>query len=195
MIRLACSLCCAAIVLGATLHGQERAPRRRDDAIQMIVADAGSTPPEFNADILIRVSSMAKVDAVWRRELLEEAYMRAYGAPEQYRRATTQQVPPDSRQGAQVFAYATALTRVTLQIRAVELMAFVDPPHARDLFEWIDLNLAPGACADPLVPSVDEYYIALGRIARLAYSRNPFSGLNFFGLYLWRAHLPSEMPA
>ena len=54
---------------------------------------------------------------------------------------------------------------------------------------------APGACADPLVPSVDEYYIALGQIARLAYRRNSADALNFFELYLWRAHLPSEMPA
>ena len=90
---------------------------------------------------------LPKVDKEWRRELLDKAYMRAYGAPEQYRRATTQQVPPDSRQGAQLFAYATALTRVTLQIRAVELMAFVDPEHARELFEWIDLNLARRAPA------------------------------------------------
>ena len=57
---------------------------------------------------------------------------------------------------------------MTLQVRAVELMVFVDPLHARDLFEWIDLNLGPGVCADPLVPSVDEYYTALGRIARTA---------------------------
>ena len=74
-------------------------------------------------------------------------------------------------------------------------MAFVDPLHARDLFEWIDLNLAPGACADPLVPSVDDYYSALGLIARTAYARNRREAMNFLELYAWRAHLPSEMPA
>ena len=57
-------------------------------------------------------------------------------------------------------------------VRAVKLMAFVGLQHARDLFEWIDLNLAAGVCADPLVPAVDEYYIALGQIARLAYGGN-----------------------
>jgi len=194
MRRATCVLC-ATILLGAVLRGQGPGAPRRDPAIELLAADAASVPPEFEADVLLRISQLSKVDKEWRRELLDTAYMRAYAAPEQHRRATTREVPPDSRQGAQVFAYATALTRVTLQVRAVELMAFVEPLHARDLFEWIDLNLASGVCADPLVPSVDEYYTALGRIARLAYPGNSADGLNFFELYLWRAHLPSEMPA
>jgi hypothetical protein len=189
-----CSLVGATIVSGSTLLGQERYLPKRDQTIELLQADAASVPPEFEADILLKLSSLSKVDKEWRRELLDTAFMRAYAAPEQHRRATTQQIPPESRQGAQVFAYATALTRVTLQVRAVELMVFLDPLHARDLFEWIDLNLGPGVCTDPLVPSVDEYYTALGQIARLAY-RNHYDALNFFELYLWRAHLPSEMPA
>jgi hypothetical protein len=188
-----CGVLCAIAGLEAALQGQS--PPRRDQTIELLVADAASLPPEFEADVLLRISSLPRVDKEWRRELLDTAYMRAYAAPEQHRRSTTQDIPPDSRQGAQLFANATALTRVTLQVRAVELMAFVEPLHARDLFEWIDLNLAPGVCADPLVPSVDEYYIALGQIARLAYGGNAAGALNFFELYLWRAHLPSEMPA
>jgi hypothetical protein len=187
-----CGVLCA--IAGSEAALQSQSPGRRDQAIELLVADAASVPPEFEADVLLRISSLPRVDKEWRRELLDTAYIRAYAAPEQHRRSTTQEIPPDSRQGAQLFANATALTRVTLQVRAVELMAFVEPLHARDLFEWIDLNLGPGVCADPLVPSVDEYYIALGQIARLAY-RNPADALNFFELYLWRAHLPSEMPA
>jgi hypothetical protein len=194
-MRRAICLLCAALTLGTTVDAQDRAPARRDQAIELLVADAASLAPEFEADALLKISSLPKVDKEWRRELLDTAYMRAYSAPEQHRRSTTQQIPVESRQGAQLFAYATALTRVTLQVRAVELMVFVDPPHARDLFEWIDLNLAPGVCADPLVPAVDEYYRALGQIARLAYPRNYADSLNFLELYLWRAHLPSEMPA
>lgn len=189
------SFVCVAVVTGAAVPRQEHYLPKRDQAIELIQADAASVPAEFEADILLKLSSLSKVDQEWRRELLDTAYMRAYAAPEQHRRTTTQQLPPDSRQGAQLFAYAAALTRVTLQVRAVELMVLVDPLHARDLFEWIDLNLGPGACTDPLVPSVDEYYTALGQIARLAYRDNRADSLNFFELYLWRAHLPSEMPA
>src|SRR5580765_6336876 len=189
-------VCCAlALTIGVEAAVDGQGPPRRDQTIEQLVADAASVPPEFEADVLLRVSALSKVDKEWRRELLDTAYLRAYAAPEQHRRATTQQIPPDSRQGAQVFANATALTRVTLQVRAVELMAFVEPLHARDLFEWIELNLAPGNCSDPLVASVDEYYGALLQIARVSYARNYFDSLNFFELYLWRAHLPSEMPA
>ena len=74
-------------------------------------------------------------------------------------------------------------------------MAILDPGHARELFEWTELNLAAGNCSDPLVPSVDEYYTALNQIAALSYARNHTDGFNFLELYLWRAHLPSEMPA
>lgn len=193
-MRLAACIFCATMVLVAALHGQERQPRR-DQTIEGVQSEAGSVPPEFEADLLIRLSQLPKVDKSWRAELLDAAYMRAYSAPEQYRRTTNQQIPADSRQGAQLFANVTALTRVTLQVRAVNLMTYVDPSHARDLFEWIDLNLAPGVCADPLAPAVDDYYSTLGLIARTAYSRNRGDGLNFLELYLWRAHLPSEMPA
>jgi hypothetical protein len=185
---------CAALALGAGVDAQSPGTSRRDPAIERLVADAAIVPPEFAADALLRISTMPKVDTAWRRELLDAAYMTAYGAPEQYRRGTTRQIPPDSRQGAQLFAYATALTRVTLQIRAVQQMAFVDPERARDLFEWTDLNLAPGTCADPLVPVVDDYYSTLGLIARTTYSHNRADALTFLELYLWRAHLPSEMP-
>lgn len=183
------------VVFGASggIGAQQRPPH--DSAIESLIADANSAPPEFAADALIRISSLPKVDHAWRRELLEDAYMRAYGAPEQYRRSTTTQFPVDSRIGAQVFAYATALTRVTLQVRAVQLMALVDPDRARELFEWIDLNLAPGSCADPLVPAVGEYYSTLGQLAGTTYPRSRSDALTFLQLYAWRAHLPSEMPA
>src|SRR6185295_6236192 len=182
MRRATCVLCLT-ILLGAVLPGQGPGAPRRDPAIDQLAADAASVPPEFEADVLLRISQLSKVDKEWRRELLDTAYMRAYAAPEQHRRATTRQVAPDSRQGAQVFAYATALTRVTLQVRVVELMAFVDANHSRELFEWIELNLPPGTCSDPLVPSVDEYYGALLQVARRSYARNYFDSLNIFELY------------
>ena len=194
-MRRTIGVVCAAIVLGATLRAQGSSPPRRDPAIEDLAADAASVPPEFDADVLIRLAGSPKVDSAWRRELLDEAYMRAYAAPEQYRRSSNQQIPPDSRQGAQAFAYATALTRVSLQVRAVQLMAYADPDRARELFEWIELNLAPGVCDDPFVPAVDDYYGALSLLARTAFGGERADALRFLELYAWRAHLPSEMPA
>src|ERR1700759_2885372 len=99
-MKLVAGLSLGAFVFVVALGAQEgpASPPRRDTIIEQLVNDAGSLPPEFNADVLIRLSQLPKVDKVWRREMLEEAFMRAYGAPEPYRRATTTQVPPDSRQ-------------------------------------------------------------------------------------------------
>ena len=169
---------------------------RHDPAIETLAIDAAGVAPEFAADAMIRIASSPRVtDPAWRRELLDEAYMRAYAAQEQYRRSSTQAIPPDSRQGAQYLAYATSLTRVSLQVRAAQLMALTDPSRARELFEWIDLNLAPGVCEDPLVPAVDEYYSALSLLARTTFGADRGEALRFLELYLWRAQLPSEMPA
>lgn len=168
----------------------------RDAALLALVDQAAASPPEFAADALLRIASSSRiVDPVWRRELLNEAFMRAYGVREQYRRGSTQPLPADTRQGAQQLAYLTSLTRVSLQVRAAQLMAFADAERARELFEWIDLNLAPGLCDDPLVPAVDEYYNALSLLARTTFGDDRGEALRFLSLYLWRAHLPSEMPA
>ena len=52
------TLSVAAVMLGATLRGQGPAPPRRDQAIELLAADAASLPTEFNADVLIRLSAL-----------------------------------------------------------------------------------------------------------------------------------------
>jgi hypothetical protein len=184
--------------------GQSDAERRgglplagqRDPSLETLAADAAGLPPELAADALIRIASSARVtDRSWRRELLTEAFFHAYGARDQYRRGTRQSIPPDTRQGAQLLASAMSLNRVSLQVRASQLMAFVDTRRARELFEWIDLDLTAGVCEDPLVPAVDEYYTALSLLARTTFGQDRAEALRFLELYLWRARLPSEMPA
>jgi hypothetical protein len=170
----------------------------RDAAIETLVMDARAAPPEFSADILLRLATSTRIAGVdWQRELLEEAYLRAYAAADAYR-VTATFTPPDSRQGAQVIASDTALTRVSLQARAAQSMAFVDAARAREMFEWIDLDLVPGTCDSPLVPAVDEYYTTLAVLARRTFGtdmQGRSDALRFMSLYMWRAHLPVEMPA
>ena len=189
-------LVCAAFIAGAGLAGLAQEPPPRDPDIQSLVAATSAVPPEFAADALIRLSGSSRItETAWRRELLDEAFVRAYGAQEQYRRSAIEPVSPDSRQGANDLAASTSLNRVSLQVRAAQLMAFVDARRAHELFEWIDLNLEPAVCEEPLVPVVDEYDAALSVLARTAFGADRAEGLRFLELYLWRAHLPSEMPA
>ena len=123
--------------------------------------------------------------------------MRAYGAQESYKRAAPM-VPFDSQAGGVARAYATGLDTLTLQLRAVAGLVSVDAARARELFEWIDFYLPPATCDTLLVPVADEYYATLATIARRTFD-NTVEGraeaLRFFEIYLWRTHLPSEIPA
>ena len=102
MKRALCVCGVLSMIAGLEPAVQGQSPPRRDQTIELLVADAASVPPEFEADVLLRISSLPKVDKEWRRELPDTAFMRAYAAPEQHRRSTTQEIPPDSPQGAQL---------------------------------------------------------------------------------------------
>ncbi len=177
-------------------HSRVRLADRRDPSLETLATDAAGLPPELAADALIRIASSARVtDRSWRRELLDEAFIKAYGAADAYRRAAPQTIPLDTRQGTQQLAYAMSLNRVSLQVRAAQLMAFTDPARARELFEWIDLDVNAAPCEELLVPAVDEYYGALSLLARTTFGDDRAEALRFLELFLWRARLPSEMPA
>ena len=193
-MRLARVLLCATLATTSsiTILAQER--RVSDPRVDALIADARAVAPEFSADALIRIAASSRIDHAKRRELLDEAFLRAYSARDDHRLGTVLEIPPDTRQGALRFAYATSLNRLSLQVRAAQMMASIDPSRAREIFEWIELNLGPASCESLLVPSVDEYYTALSLLARTAFADRA-DGLRFLELYLWRAHLPSEMPS
>ena len=194
-MRPARTMVCAAMAIAAALSVRAHADvtPRRD--VNDLISEARGLPAEFAADALIRLSGSSRLTPALRRELLDEAFMRAYAAHDPSRRSSTASLQPESRQSAQRLAYETGLTRLTLQARAAQLLAFTDGPRARELFEWIDLDLAPGSCEDPLVPAVDEYYSALSVLARTTFAADRAEAIRFLERHLWRARLPSEMPA
>ncbi len=171
--------------------------RARDAQIESLVAEAMAAPPEYAADVLIQAAESPLVaDDAWRRELLDDAYAQAFAAQQPYRR-TSAPISPDTRQGAEALAADTRLNRVSLQLRVIELMRFIDPARARELFGWIELNLDPDRCETSLVPALDEYYTALTALARQTFPDTPegrSDRLSFFEMYLWRAHAASELP-
>ena len=194
--RRARSLVCATAIALAGADVGAQSPSRIDAALHALASDAETLPPELAADALLRIAGSPRVtENAWKGGLLNQAFFKAYGAHDAYRRSTPQSIPQDTRQGAALLASAMSLNRVSLQVRAAQLMAFVAPARARELFEWIDLDLAAGSCDDPLVPAVDEYYSALSLLARSTFGNNRTDALRFLELYLWRARLPSEMPA
>src|SRR5436190_1562120 len=175
------------------IDAQERRPL--DPQMATLIGDARAVPAEFSADALIRLAGFPQINTATKIGLLGDAFQLAHSARDEYRLSARPELPDDSRQGAQRQAYATGLNRVSLQSRAVQQLAFLDPPRGRELFEWIDLNLSAASCDGPLVPAVDDYYTALGYVARATFGSDRAAALWFLEFHLWRAHLPSEMPA
>src|SRR5690348_12056441 len=108
LARRAGSVICAALVaIAADASAQTAAPSprpHRDDALEAVAATAVSLAPELAADALLRIASSPRViDREWKRELLTEAFFRAYSAHDPYRQATAQAVAPDTRDGARLF--------------------------------------------------------------------------------------------
>ncbi len=194
------SIVVAAILLAPQIHPRTTPPR--DPAIEALVAETALVPAEFAADVLIRIATSAKLasDPDWKRELLEDAFERAAAARELHRR-TAILVSPDTRAGALLQTYDMHLDRVSLQVRVVSAMLSFDLARAIELFEWIDVDLHPAGCDDVLVPAADEYYAALTQIARTMARQGPrgsdarSDAFQFLVFHLWRARLPSEMPA
>jgi hypothetical protein len=186
------------LVLGLSSSIHLNATSEKGAAVEALAGDASGAPAEFAADLLIRIAQSPNIDDPARkRELLEAAFMRAYGAQEPYKRLAPT-VPLDSDAGSVTRARATGLDTLTLQLRAVAGLVPIDARRARELFEWIEFYLPPATCDAALVPVVDEYYATLATIARRTFD-NTVEGhaeaLRFFGIYLWRTHLPSEIPA
>src|SRR2546421_10649537 len=130
------SIVCATALVAAAVLGVRAQPRRiQATDIRELVRQARNLPPDFAADALIRLAGSPRIrDNEWRRALIDDAFGRAYAAQAPYARASTLGVPPDTRQGAGLLSYTTTLTRLTLQVRAAQLMLMLDPDHARDLF-------------------------------------------------------------
>jgi hypothetical protein len=172
--------------------------RARDRTVEALVFDVAGSPAEFSADLLIRLAGSAAVaDMDWKRELLEIAFRRAYGVQEPHKRIAPN-ASVDSRAGGFTRAYATGLDALTLQVRAALAMLPVDPARSQELFEWIDFSLPPGSCGELLIPVADEYYAALSTIARRTFppgAAGRDQALRFLEANLWRARLPSELPA
>lgn len=167
-------------------------------ALESLVREADTVPAEFSADVLIRIAPAAGgLDRAWERELLDEAFRRGSSA-QQPLRQTAAPLAVDTRQHAEALAGDTPLDAVSLQLRVVQLMRTLEPAHARELFEWIAMAPDAAGCATALVPDADAYYQALAAVARDSFPANTAGradALNFFELFAWRAHLPSEMPA
>ena len=130
----------ALALLAASAAGAAQYPPEIDALVQR----ARSAPAEFAADVLIRLAASTRVtDKAARRELLEEAYTRAQGAQQRWKRVAALAPPRGTPADLLSRAYAQDVDGGSLSCRVVRAMLDLDPARARRLFEDLPRPAAP----------------------------------------------------
>ena len=134
--------------------------------IEALLDAARAAPAEFAADATIRIAALDQLEKARRIELLDEAFRRASGAQQPYKRhATFSQAG-----GSSAFlnrAYGQDLDAMSLRLRAIEALLPLDSQKAKALFVQTPPPNTPRLkCEDFLVYDVGRFYDTLGSIAR-----------------------------
>jgi len=118
--------------------------------IQVLADQARNLPPEFAADVLLKLAASPLAnDPQWKRGLIEDAFLSAAHAQSPYRKL--------GDRGDAVFSLH--LEALTMQAGAVEAMLALDPRKALTMFRDIPAPELPKlACREALTPDVSAYY-------------------------------------
>lgn len=146
--------------------------KERPSDIVFFISNIRSAPPEFAADLLIRLAESNKIDdAEWKLELLDEAFHLASNAQQPFKRQYASWNPIDTRAGYLGYAFEHNLDALSLQGRAVTAMLAIDRQKARSLFkEIIKLDLKPIACEEGLIYDLSGFYALLANIAQTTFN-------------------------
>jgi len=151
-----------------------REPKQQERPLEIVffINNVRSAPPEFAADLLIRIAESKKIaDLAWKRELIEEAFRLAPSAQQAVKRVALPSSPTDTRTGFLAQAFELKLDALSLQCRALNAMLAVDTKKARELFaEMPRVQLPPLTCEDLLVYDVSDLFGTLKRIAETCFT-------------------------
>ena len=155
-----------AVILLPMLSAAADAPA----AIDALLDAARAAPAEFAADAMIRVAALDQLEKPRRIELLEQAFQRASGAQQPYKRHATF-VRPDTPSGFLNRAYGLDLDAMSLRLRAIEGLLPLNAQKARDLFlQTPPPKTPPLKCDDFQIYDVGRFYDTLGSIARQSFT-------------------------
>jgi hypothetical protein len=139
-------------------------------AIDALLDAARAAPAEFAADAIIRIAALDQLEKARRIELLEQAFQRASGAQQPYKRHAAF-VRPDTPSGFFNRAYGLDLDAMSLRLRAIEALLPLDAQKARDLFlQTPPPKTPPLKCDDFLIYDVGRFYDTLGSLARQSFT-------------------------
>jgi len=160
-VPIALSLALAGVVAQS---GRQQVPSRMD----ALADQAPGVPPEFAADILLRLAKHPDVkDKKWKICKVEEAFSLAARAQHPYKRVGGKHT--DTRESRQSWDHG--FDSLSLRCRAIDQMLELDTSRARALFEEIRIPELPAPqCHEALVPNIDIYYATFSHVLSQAFS-------------------------
>jgi hypothetical protein len=169
----------------------------RPQEIIAFINSVRSAPPEFAADILIRLAASENIkDPLWKRELLEEAFRTAVGAQQPVKRVYFSPNPVDTRAGYRAYGFDMKLDVLSLQCRAVDEMLAIDKLKARELFSEMPKPELPPLDCDALAYEVGDLYITLKKIVQNTFNAEEIQrneDIGFLDTYLGNLASPAQV--
>jgi hypothetical protein len=161
-MRVPVFLALSALLSLLTLPAPAAAPADLD----ALIAAARSAPAEFSSDALIRIAALDQIEKDRRIELLVQAFQRASGAQQPYKRHATP-LGTDGSVGYWNRVFSQDLDGLSLRLRAVDSMLALDKAKARELFLQIPTPNPPKLTCDEFqVYDVGRFYEVLGNLAQ-----------------------------
>lgn len=144
------------------------APERPKDVLAL-VDQARALPPEFSADLMLRLAGSPLLsETKWRRELIEEAFASGAHAQLPYPRYAYA-LSTDSRPNLEY--HHNNLEALALQTHAVNAMLAIDPARALALYrDIVPPDPSPLTCQDAATPDLSAYYQSAARLFESAFS-------------------------
>jgi hypothetical protein len=138
--------------------------------IDALLDAARAAPAEFAADAMIRIAALDRLEKARRIELLEEAFRKASGAQQPYKRQAVF-VRAGGPSNFLNRVYGQDLDAMSLRLRAVEALLPLDAKKARELFLQVPPPKTPPLkCDDFLIYDVGRFYATLGSVARQSFT-------------------------
>jgi len=184
----------------SSIKGQQKAskdPNQHLAEIDALVISAASAPPEFSADLLIRIAeSNLFNDKKKKADLLDDAFRRSSDAQQKVRRKIWAG-RVDTNSGYLSAAYDLRLDELSLKSRVVRAMLGLDARRARILFSEIPrLKLPALSCSDALGYDVSEFYTTLQATEQKGFDKEEKAqgeSWRFVGTYLDDLTSPAQV--
>lgn len=167
VILPACAAIYAAFRVAAFVQPPTKEEGMAEAGAQDFAAVAYGLPPEFGADLLIRLSRQPSIARDKRRGMLVDAFRMASGA---FRRFPTVYLGRngDTRAGYAQFASELGLDALTLQCRAIDALAAISVSDAIGLLTEVDWPEIPHAgCEAASAPDLASYFDSLTKLTQL----------------------------